>query len=81
MPSRQSPEDILDHHYLDARCQLLELAAFFDRYQRAGGGDPADASDFKVGRCLKALRILTEAQPMPNRAEQLAVLFSDTTPD
>lgn len=81
MKSRLNPEEILERHYLEARCQLLELGAFFDRYQRGGGGDPVVSLDLRLDRCVQAFRILTEEKHAPDRAEKLALLFSDTTPD
>ena len=34
-----SPTKVLDHHYLEARCMLIELAATLDRYDRAVYGE------------------------------------------
>ncbi|MCP5537900.1 MAG: hypothetical protein H7A51_16915 [Akkermansiaceae bacterium] len=76
---RLNPAEVLDRHYLEARCQLLELAAFFDRYQLAGGGDPAVSPEPRLSRCVQALRLIASDNQPPDRAKQLALLFSDTT--
>lgn len=79
--NRLNSEEVLDRHYLEARCQLLELAAFFDRYEYAGGSDPVVSSDLRLSRCVQALHLLGRAELSPDRAKQLALIFSDTTPE
>lgn len=81
MMNRLNSEEVLDRHYLEARCQLLELAAFFDRYQHAGGSDPVTSSDDRLRHCVQALQWLVDEKQSPDRAKQLALIFSDTTPD
>ena len=34
-PKIQEPDEVLDSYFLEARCQLLEIAAMLDRYDRA----------------------------------------------
>ena len=78
MTTRLTPEEVLDFHYLEVRCKLLEIAAILDRYQRAGGGDPTQSNDLKLERCTRALSLLAEGSSIPDRAETIALLFSDT---
>ena len=78
MTTRLTPEEVLDYHYLEVRCKLLEIAAILDRYQRAGGGDPTQSNDLKLERCTRAFSILAEPRVTPGRAESIARLFSDT---
>jgi len=67
---------VLDEYDLDVRCKLLEIAAILDRYER-GGGDAARDDDQRLARCREALALLTKPQPQPDRAEQIALIFSD----
>lgn len=77
MSTRLNPEEVLDHHYLEVRCKLLEITAIFDRFQRAGGGDPAASSDLRLTRPLEVLGLLAETGGTPDRAERTALIFSD----
>jgi hypothetical protein len=77
MNTRLNPEEVLDLYYLEIRCKLLEIAASYDRYQRAGGADPATAPDPRLTRCTRALELLSGPSETPDRAEQIALLFSD----
>ncbi len=77
MSIRLSSEEVLDHHYLEVRCKLLEIAAIYDRFQRAGGGDPVTARDRRLARCSQALDLLVDPSGSPDRAERIALIFSD----
>ena len=77
MSTRLEPEEVLGHYYLEVRCKLLEIAAIHDRYQRAGGGDPAGSADPRWVRCLEGLKLLAASGGTPDRAERIALLFSD----
>ncbi len=77
MTTRLSPEEVLEHHYLEVRCKLLEIAAIQDRFQRAGGGDPNASPDPGLRRCRQALALLAAPQETPDRAEHIALIFSD----
>ena len=69
---------ILEQQYLEMRWLALSLAADFDRLQRAAGGAELLRSDPRVAKLRRAIELLnTEA---PNRAEQLQMILSDTTP-
>lgn len=63
--------NVLDREYLEARAKLLELAAFFDRLDRAG--DSAD-SDLRVQRLRAAAELILDSAG--NRAEALLLHFS-----
>jgi len=78
MTTRLTPEEVLDHHYLEVRCKLLEIAAILDRFQRAGGGDPLASEEPRLARCAQTLRLLSEPASAPGRAENIALIFSDT---
>lgn len=72
MNSPLSPAEVLDLYFLDARCKLIELAAFLDRVDRAGG-----SSDFRITALRKALGHL--GNPGPDRAKAVLEAFSDPT--
>ncbi len=69
-------DQVLDQYYLDVRCMLLQIGAALDRYER-GGGDAMADDDGRLDRCRRALQLLGRPQPQPDRAEQLALIFSD----
>ncbi len=48
---------------MDARCKLIDLAAFLDRIERHPG-----AADFRLDALLKALPILLSEEPERARA-------------
>lgn len=65
-------QQTLDLYFMDARSKLIELAAFFDRVDRAVG-----PGDFR----LEALRrsLATLGSPGPDRARQALEALSDPT--
>ena len=65
-----SAEQILDREFLQLRAKILELAASFDRLDRAAGA----ANQERLDRLRRALDILQEARA--DRAEQVQLLFS-----
>ena len=73
-----SPQKTLDTYYLEARRDLLEVAAMLDRYDEAVKRDGAEAQDeSKKQSLLEAIEILSQAEhPEANRAEQLLVHFA-----
>ncbi len=79
MSTRLEPEEVLDQYHLQVRHQLLEIAAVLDRFQRAGGGDPAASGDRRLARCRSAVALLSEAGASPDRAERVALIFSGQT--
>src|SRR5688572_8806367 len=71
MPSPMTAPQILDREYLEMRCKILELAASFDRLERAEGdvqGDP------RLELIHEGLEVLLASGD--NRAEQIQLIFS-----
>ena len=71
------PKEVLDHYYLEARCQLLEIAAMLDRYDRARAGDAGSSHDNRVDLMYESLAMLSQRDATTNRSECLLNLFSD----
>jgi hypothetical protein len=67
---------IVNEYFIESRNKLIELAAFFDRADRACDGADAEG-DFRVAALKKATRILLE--PGPQRVKQIMLLLSDPT--
>ena len=67
MPNKK---ELLDLHFMDARCKLIDLAAFLDRLERHPG-----EADFRFEGFKKALPILLSGQP--NRAKAVLESLSD----
>jgi hypothetical protein len=65
-------QQVLDLYFMDARCKLIDLAAFLDRVERGSGTD-----DFRLGAFQTALQELSK--PGKNRAERVLLSFSDLT--
>ncbi|MGZ8900163.1 MAG: hypothetical protein ACXW3Z_08715 [Limisphaerales bacterium] len=64
-------QQVLDLYFMDARCKLIEIAAFMDRIDRATGND-----DFRMTEFRKALRSLDAKS---DRAEKVLLALSDPT--
>jgi hypothetical protein len=73
MAASQAP-DVLDRHFLELRCGLLDFAAALDRLERAAGFD-AVKSDPRLDLIHQGLRILQSSGA--DRAERIQILFSD----
>ena len=65
-------QQVLDVYFMDARSKLIDLAAFMDRVQRAGGEE-----DFRMTAFRQALKQL--ASDGPDRAEKVLLSLSDPT--
>jgi hypothetical protein len=65
-------QQILDLYFLDARHQLVELAAFLDRVERADGKD-----DFRLKAFRAALGEITGGKKQ--KAKKVLLAFSDPT--
>jgi hypothetical protein len=65
-------QQCLDLYFLEARAKLIDIAAFLDRVQRAGG-----PGDFRLNAFQQALVKLTFAKE--DRAELMLRAFSDPT--
>ena len=63
----------LDNFFLDARCRILDLAAFLDRIQRGQGAGAIDG-DPRLDRIRKALELLHDQSG--GRAERIQQIFS-----
>jgi hypothetical protein len=66
-------QQVLDLYFMDARCKLIDLAAFMDRVERANGDE-----DFRMVEFRKAMR---ELEGKNNRAERVLLALSDPTAD
>ena len=64
-------QQVLDLYFMDARCKLIEIAAFLDRLDRASGSD-----DFRINEFRKAVR---ELEGKTGRAEKVLLALSDPT--
>lgn len=73
-----SPQKTLDTYYLEARRDLLEVAAMLDRYDEAVNRDGQKAGDeSRKDSLLQAMEILSKPDHADaNRAEQLLVHFA-----
>lgn len=70
----QTALTVLDRHYLEIRCELLNLAATLDRIER----HPQSAAalrDPRMDQIREGLAILSSSGT--DRAERLQLLFSD----
>lgn len=65
-------QQVLDLYFMDARCKLIEIAAFLDRVDRGKG--PADFRRKAFGKAIKQLN-----GKKPQRARQVLLAFSDPT--
>ncbi len=75
MPTVQTSQQVLDRHYLEIRCGLLDLAAAFDRLERSDGFSQT-ASDPRLALIREGLKILSS--PGDDRAERFQLLLSDS---
>jgi len=73
-----SPKETLDTYYLEARRDLLEVAALLDRYDQAVLRDGQKADDERKLQILcEAMSLLAQPDhPKSNRTEQLLEHFS-----
>lgn len=65
-------QQVLDLYFMDARSKLIDLAAFFDRVERAGGEE-----DFRMEALRNALRELEHGNA--DRARRVLLSLSDPT--
>ena len=71
MPPLLSAPEVLNREFLEIRCKILELAAAFDRLERADGSVEEDP---RMARLREALTTLLEQST--DRAEQVQMIFS-----
>ena len=65
-------EQALDLYFMDARCKLIELAAFLDRVERSDG-----EADFRLAAIREALPLLQSVQQ--DKAKAVLLSLSDPT--
>ena len=63
----------LDNYFFEARCKLLDLAAFLDRINR-GNDASAVAKDARLDQIRRALEVLHDQSG--GRAERIQQIFS-----
>ncbi|MGA2500006.1 MAG: hypothetical protein ABSH20_19890 [Tepidisphaeraceae bacterium] len=69
---------VLDDGFLESRCMILELAAVFDRYDRAlPAQDGAVAADPRLALLHQALAIMADPAPGSTRVQRILTLLSD----
>src|SRR3954451_21056212 len=71
MPPLLSAPEVLNREFLEIRCKILDLAAGFDRLDRADG---SVAEDPRLPRLREALSVVLESTG--DRAEQVQMIFS-----
>lgn len=72
MTTRLTRRQVLDLYFMEARCKLIEIAAFMDRYERSAG-----EGDFRWQAFREALRELGDGEVA--RAERVLLSLSDPT--
>ncbi len=65
-------QQVLDLYFLEARSQLIEVAAFLDRVDRGTG-----EADFRLAAFRDAMRHLADGEPQ--RARNVLLALSDPT--
>lgn len=76
-----TPSQVVDTYFLESRHQLLEIAAYLDRYDaavaRAGDRNgQAAADEKKLAVIRRALEIVAEQKPAQERTVALLELFA-----
>jgi len=69
-------KQVVDRYFLEARCQLLEVAAMLDRYDFAQP-EGQSASDPRLEQLRQSLELLARREHATDRSERLLNLFSD----
>lgn len=69
------PDEVIARYFLEHRAKLIDIAAFLDRVERAGG----DSSDFRIRAMHEAIAQL--GTPGADRARRVQLAFSDPTED
>lgn len=73
-----TPRQVLDTYYLEARRDLLEIAALFDRYDAAAAREGETAADEqKLIVLRRALAQLADPTPAEDRTVALLELFAE----
>jgi hypothetical protein len=74
-PSPLTPTGLVDEYFIENRNRLLELAAFLDRIDRAGGGPGVD--DFRMQVFREGVAALSSGGG--DRVHRIQMLLSDPT--
>ena len=74
-PSPLSPTELVDEYFIENRNRLLELAAFLDRIDRAGG--QTAANDFRIQVFREGVAALSTAGP--DRLHRIQMILRDPT--
>ncbi|MFG0333564.1 MAG: hypothetical protein ACF8TS_09405 [Maioricimonas sp. JB049] len=74
MAATRTAQDVLERHFLELRCGLLDLAAMLDRIERSEDAGVV-RDDPRMEHLRKGLRILLDGGT--DRAERIQLLFSD----
>lgn len=77
--SLMSAKEILDTYFLENRSEILEIAAFLDRIDRAENTEAAKA-DFRYKAFLRALKLLIESGAERTKTIQLSLSDLSTEP-
>lgn len=72
-PSPLTRRQLVDEYFIENRTKVLDVAAFLDRLDRAGGGEP----DFRMEAFGEALHVLCGRGPA--RLQAIQMIFSDPT--
>ena len=79
VPAMLTPSQVIDAYFLEARHQLLEVAALLDRYDAAVDRTPGHPdSDPRLAALREALAVLAERAPAGERTVALLELFAKT---
>jgi hypothetical protein len=67
---------VVDLYFMEHRAKLLDIAAFLDRLDRAGG-EPGGQDDVRVRALRRAIPLLLDGRP--DRVRRILELLSDHT--
>lgn len=70
----RSASDILNQEFLQVRAKLLEVAAFFDRFEKAEGADALAGSDGQLQLLRQACDLLIDGEG--DKAARMQLHFS-----
>jgi len=66
---------IIDEYFIEHRTKILDIAAFLDRFDRAGARDAE--GDFRMAAFRSALGVLADGRPGATRLQAIQMLLSD----
>jgi hypothetical protein len=70
----RSASDILSQEFLQVRAKILEVAAFFDRFEQAAGADNGQGSPDQLRLLQQGCALLTDGEG--DKAARMQLLFS-----